>query len=66
VGKKKTEQVVPGRSLEDCDSISGDRLSHTVTWGGESDLRLPEGAAVRFRFRLRAARLYAFEVLPAR
>jgi hypothetical protein len=65
-GKKKyafTEQVAPGRSFEDCDPISGDRLSHTVTWRGQSDLALPEGAAVRFRFRLRAAKLYAFEVL---
>ena len=63
VGKKKTEQVVEGRTFEDCDSISGDRLSHTVTWGGQSDLRLPEGAAVRLRFRLRAAKLYAFTVV---
>ncbi len=66
MGKKKTEEIVPGRSFEDCDSISGDCPSHIVTWHGESDLRLPEGACVRFRFRLRAARLYAFEVLTGR
>jgi hypothetical protein len=63
VGKKKTERVVEGRGFEDCDPISGDRLSQPVTWRGESDLRLPAGAAVRFRFRLRHAKLYAFEVV---
>lgn len=63
VGKKRTETVIPGRTFEDCDSISGDRPSHTVSWQGNADLGVPEGAFVRFRCRLRAARLYAFEVL---
>jgi hypothetical protein len=63
VGKKKTEQVVEGRTFDDCDSISGDRLSYTVTWRGQSDLGVPDGVSIRLRFRLRAARLYAFEVL---
>lgn len=65
VGKKKTEEVVAGRTFDDCDSISGDRPSHAVTWRGEADLGVPEGVPVRFRFALRAARLYAFEVQPA-
>ena len=48
VGKKKTERVVEGRAFEDCDPVSGDRLSHTVTWGGEFRPASPSG-------RLRAA-----------
>lgn len=63
VGKKKTEQVVEGRAFDDCDPFSGDRRSQIVTWRGESDLRVPAGASVRFRFRLRHAKLYAFEVV---
>lgn len=63
-GKKKTEEVVPGRSFEDCDPVSGDRPSHSVTWRGQSDLGVADDVPIRFRFRLRAARLYAFEVLP--
>jgi len=63
VGKKKTEQVVSGRTFNDCDPISGDRLSHTVTWHGDSDLGVPDGVPVRLRFTLRYARLYAFEVV---
>ena len=52
-----------GRAFDDCDSVSGDRRAHTVTWHGSADLGVPDGAFVRFRFRLRAARLYACEVV---
>jgi len=63
VHKKKSEQVVDGHSFEDCDAIFGDHLSHTVTWKGQSVLGHAEGQPVYFRFKLRAAKLYAFEVI---
>jgi hypothetical protein len=62
VGKKRTEEVVAGRAFDDCDPISGDHLSHTVTWHGQTDLGHPDGISVRLRFQLRHAKLYAFEV----
>ena len=63
VHKKKTEQVIDRRSFEDCDAIFGDHLSHTVKWKGQSDLGHAKGQPVYFRFKLRAAKLYAFEVV---
>lgn len=62
VNKKKTEETIPGRSFNDCDPISGDHLSHTVTWNGQPDLGHGEEQPVYFRFKLRAAKLFAFEV----
>jgi len=63
VNKKKTEEVVDGRSFDDCEPISGDHLSHTVTWKGQTDLGHATEQPVYFRFKLRAAKLYAFELV---
>ena len=63
VHKKKTEELVDGRSFDDCDPISGDQLSHTVTWNGQADLGHATDQPVYFRFKLRAAKLYAFEIV---
>ena len=63
VHKKKTEEVVAGHSFDDCDPIFGDRLSHTVTWKGQADLGHATDQPVYFRFKLRAAKLYGFEVV---
>jgi hypothetical protein len=52
-------RVLAGRGFADCDPLSGDELDHVVTWRGEADLGHEEGAAVRLRFRLRAARLFS-------
>lgn len=52
--------IAPGRSFEDCDTISGHRLlSHTVTWKGDADISALSGRTVRLRFRMKRARLYA-------
>ena len=63
IRKKKTEEVVAGRSFDRCDPIQGDHLSHIVTWKGEADLGHATDGPVYFRFKLRAARLYAFELV---
>jgi hypothetical protein len=55
-------EPVPGRSFQDCDPICADSLAHTVTWRGQADLGHPEGAPIALRFRMRAARIFAFEV----
>lgn len=63
VNKKVEDAVVPGRTFADCDPLRGDHLSHTVTWRGLSDLGHAEEQAVFFRFKMRYAKLYAFEVV---
>lgn len=63
VGKRKAEEVIAGRSCDDCDPIRGDHPAHTVTWQGQADLGHAGDQPVYFRFKLRAAKLYAFEVI---
>ena len=56
-------QILPARSFNDCDVLSGDELDHLVTWRGETDLGHADGSPVTIRFRLRTAELFsvAFE-----
>jgi hypothetical protein len=54
-------KVLPGRSFNDCDQLSGDHIDRLVTWRGESDLGHPDDSPVTLRFRLRAAELYSVE-----
>ena len=55
------EQPVAGRSFADCIPIAGDSLDHIVTWKGAEDLGHEPGQPVTLRFRMRAAKLFAFE-----
>lgn len=52
---------IPGFSLADCQEVFGDELERTVTWSGGSDLGKVAGQAVRLRFALRDADLFAFQ-----
>jgi hypothetical protein len=52
---------VDGRSAAECDPITGDHAAFTVTWGGDSRLRVEPDQTVSLRFRLRAADLFGFE-----
>lgn len=61
IHKKKVEELIPGRSFEDSDPIEGDHLSHIVTWKGDPDLGHAEDQPIYLRFKLRSAKLYAFE-----
>ncbi len=51
---------LPGRSFDEADPIAGDHLDRPVTWNGEPDLKKRPGQPVLLRFRLRAAKLFAF------
>ncbi len=53
--------AIAGRAFGDCDPISGDHLSHTVTWRGQSDLSDWAGRPIRVQLRMRRARLYALQ-----
>ena len=52
---------VPGRSFNEADPIIGDHFDYPVTWKGESDLKRKADQPVMLRFRLRCAKLFAFE-----
>ena len=55
------EEVLPGRSFEECDPIQGDQFWKTVTWKGESDFGIKDGEAVVIRFKMDRAKLYGIE-----
>ena len=55
------EQKLDGFRREDCDMISGDGLTHRVTWQGRSLAPL-RGKAVRLRFLFQDATIWAFQV----
>ncbi len=50
---------VEGRSAADCDPLTGDEMERPVLWGGETDPRIPEGAALVLHIRMRSARLFS-------
>lgn len=52
---------VPGRSVDDCDPVTGDHLAWTVRWRGQSDLGVQEGEKVSLHFKLRSAEVFGFE-----
>jgi hypothetical protein len=54
-------QPLPGFSIEECDVIHGDALSQVVRWRGDPDVGRLAGQAMRLRFELQNAKLYAFQ-----
>jgi hypothetical protein len=50
------------RALADCDPLVGDQLKAKVTWKGESSLHQSNQEQLQLHFRMRAARIYSFEV----
>ncbi len=53
-------KVLPGYALEDCPPVFGDAHERLVTWKGGSDLSALAGKAVRLRFALEDADLFAY------
>ena len=51
---------VPGFSVNDCHELFGDTIDRTVAWKGDARLADLNGKAVRLRFILNDADLYAF------
>jgi len=52
---------IAGRGAADCDEMGGNRVDQSVTFGGEGDLSALRGQPVRLGFRMRAAKLHAFQ-----
>ena len=53
---------LPGRSFAESDAISGDSTDHSVTWKGKKELNTGPGQPIMLRFRMKAAKLFAFEI----
>ena len=51
---------MPGFSANDCHELFGDTIDRAVTWKGDARLADLNGKAVRLRFMLNDADLYAF------
>jgi hypothetical protein len=53
-------KALPGFALADCTPVTADAIDHGVTWKG-GDLAAHAGEAVRLRFELKDADLFAFQ-----
>ena len=54
---------LPGRSVEDCPEIYGDRIDHIVHWNDGADVGQFAGSLVRMRLVLRDADVFAFQFI---
>ena len=52
-------EPIPGYALSDCDPVVGDSISIPVSWKGSSDVSEIAGRAIRLRFVMNEADLYA-------
>jgi len=53
---------VPGFTMEECRELYGDEVEGEVRWKSGSDVSRFSGHAVKLRFRLRDADVYAFKI----
>jgi len=53
--------AVPGFSAGEADPIKGNYIERVVTWRGREDVGALAGQSIRLRFRMRDAKLYAFQ-----
>ena len=58
---EESGKPIPGFSFHDGDELTGNAVRKTVKWSGNSDLKKLAGRPVRMRFRMRSAKLYAFQ-----
>ena len=54
--------LIPGRSLEDCDRMTGDLMWSTVSWKGQSDISQWERSTVRLHIELTRGWLHAWRI----
>ena len=57
----KDGKEIAGFGLADCDEIKCDSTEKIVSWNGKSSVGALAGKAVRVKFQMREAKLYAFE-----
>ncbi|MHC4171417.1 MAG: LamG domain-containing protein [Planctomycetota bacterium] len=54
-------KAIPGFDFNDCNDIKGDFIDKTVTWKSGKGVKFLQGKAVRLKFQMQNAKLYAFE-----
>ena len=52
---------IKGFSLDECHDVFGDTTDRAVSWKGDADLGALAGQAIRLRFSLNDAHLYAYQ-----
>ncbi len=57
-------QPLPGRALDNCPPLRGDRVRHTVSWKQDGDISTLKGRIVRLRFEMKNADLYSLRLQP--
>ena len=50
-----------GFGFEEADALTGDHLSHPITWNGSSDVSRLKGQKVSFRLTMSRAKVFAIE-----
>jgi len=55
-------EPLEGFSADQCEALTGDAVSHVVTWRGKRSLAELKGRMMRLRFDVRRADLYAFRI----
>jgi len=51
--------MLPGRTFDDCDSISGNFLDRPVTWNGKSHIHTQSEKPFALRIRMASAQLFS-------
>jgi hypothetical protein len=54
-------EPVPGFTLREADQLNGNSVRTVVAWQGRSNLSVLAGKSVRLHFKMRSAKLYAFQ-----
>lgn len=53
-------QAIPGFALDDCQPVIGNEIERGVQWASDADLSALAGQAVRLRFEIKDAELFAY------
>jgi len=58
-------RTIPGFSFEDCDALANvDDIRRRITWNGSDDLSSLAGKAIRLRFDMNNAKIFALQFVP--
>jgi hypothetical protein len=58
---EESGKPIPGFTLAEADSLTGNSLKMVVSWGGKTDVSMLSGKPIRLRCKMRSAKLYALQ-----
>ena len=56
---------IPGFTLADCEEVAGDDVGWEIRWRGSGDIGALAGKPIKVHFKMRNAKLYAFQFVDA-